>query len=297
VQGFGTGTYSGVAGFGDPSSNGTGVFGLGQGPGAPGVRGIGSGGVNIASPSPAGVFGQGGSGGPGVLGSGDSNSNSAGVLGLGGESGNEGEGPGVVGEGGGGAPNDGVQGYGSGTYSGVAGFGDLNNSGTGVFGSGRGPNATGVRGIGGGGQNVVPSYPAVGVFGQGGIGIDASGAEVGGAGVVGHSGEVGGSTAPPFIPGASSFSAGVFGYTTSGIGGDFLAGLPGVGEPGIFGPIGIRAQATMPQGGSGVYQGFAVYAASAGGVAVRAFNTGGFDALQAVAGGTGRAASFDGNVR
>ena len=39
VQGFGKGTFLGVAGFGDPSANGTGVFGAGFGPLAPGVRG------------------------------------------------------------------------------------------------------------------------------------------------------------------------------------------------------------------------------------------------------------------
>jgi len=71
VQGFGTGDFSGVAGFGDPTNNGTGVFGLGRGPGAQGVRGIGSGGTNVLPSSPVGVYGQGGAGGAaGVWGAG-----------------------------------------------------------------------------------------------------------------------------------------------------------------------------------------------------------------------------------
>jgi hypothetical protein len=61
VQGYGAGGFSGVAGFGDPASNGTGVFGRGRGPGAQGVRGIGSGGPNVLPSSPVGVYGQGGS--------------------------------------------------------------------------------------------------------------------------------------------------------------------------------------------------------------------------------------------
>jgi hypothetical protein len=71
VQGYGTGDFSGVAGFGDPASNGTGVFGMGRGPGAQGVRGIGSGGLNVFPSSPVGVYGQGGAfGAAGVLGAG-----------------------------------------------------------------------------------------------------------------------------------------------------------------------------------------------------------------------------------
>jgi hypothetical protein len=61
VRGFGTGSFSGVAGFGDPASNGTGVFGEGRGLGAPGVRGIGSGGPNTDPGGAVGVYGQGGS--------------------------------------------------------------------------------------------------------------------------------------------------------------------------------------------------------------------------------------------
>jgi hypothetical protein len=80
VQGFGTGNWSGVAGFGDLSSpydplsnNGTGVFGFGGLPSGPGVRGIGNGGVNMSAPigNAVGVLGQGGKG------------NSDGVYGIG----------------------------------------------------------------------------------------------------------------------------------------------------------------------------------------------------------------------
>jgi hypothetical protein len=63
---------------------------------------------------------------------------------------------------------DGVQGWGSGAFSGVAGFGDPATNGTGVFGQGRGPDATGVRGIAGGAPNTVPAG-ANGVYGQGGL--------------------------------------------------------------------------------------------------------------------------------
>lgn len=45
VQGFGTGTFSGVAGFGGGNA-GTGVFGVGGAVGGQGVRGIGAGGPN-----------------------------------------------------------------------------------------------------------------------------------------------------------------------------------------------------------------------------------------------------------
>jgi hypothetical protein len=62
VRVFGQG--SGVAGFGDPDAHGTGVgvFGLGRGPGGPGVRGIGSGGPNTFPGNSAGVYGQAGPG-------------------------------------------------------------------------------------------------------------------------------------------------------------------------------------------------------------------------------------------
>jgi hypothetical protein len=146
VQGNGTGNFSGIAGWGGTDS-GTGVIGFGGGGAGPGVRGIGSGGPNTDPGGPAGVYGQGGNGAPGVIGQ---------------------AGSGIA---------DGVQGYGAGYFSGVAGFGGP-DQGTGVFGFGglsQGPGAfggPGVRGIGGGGQNTVPTgvnglVIAVGVYGQG----------------------------------------------------------------------------------------------------------------------------------
>jgi hypothetical protein len=155
VQGFGTGTFSGVAGFGGGNS-GTGAFGFGGGPSGAGVRGIGAGGPITVPSGPVGVYGQGGPQHPGVVGQAGS------------------------------PPADGVQGFATGTFSGVAGFGG-DNSGTGVFGSGGGPSGPGVRGIGAGGPNTVPSGPA-GVYGQGGPsgdGVQGVGNGVGAAGVRG----------------------------------------------------------------------------------------------------------------
>jgi len=60
VQGFGSGTFSGVAGFGGPTA-GTGVWGIGGGGGGTGVRGIGNSGPNTVPDTPVGVYGQGGS--------------------------------------------------------------------------------------------------------------------------------------------------------------------------------------------------------------------------------------------
>jgi hypothetical protein len=73
VQGFGNGSFSGVAGFGGADHGtgdgpGTGVFGLGGGPNGPGVRGIGAGGPNTTASGPAGVYGQAGPGADGVQG-------------------------------------------------------------------------------------------------------------------------------------------------------------------------------------------------------------------------------------
>jgi hypothetical protein len=133
VQGFGSGTFSGVAGWGGGNS-GTGAVGFGGGPSGPGVRGIGAGGPNTVPSSAVGVHGQGGP-------------QSAGVLGQAGSS-----------------PADGVQGFATGSFSGVAGWGG-DSSGTGVVGFGGGPAGPGVRGIAAGGPNSLPSVPA-GVFGQ-----------------------------------------------------------------------------------------------------------------------------------
>ena len=151
VQGFGSGAFSGVAGFGanvNPGETaGTGVFGLGgtvaetfTGSGAAGVRGIGGGGPNTSPSLAAGVYGQGGVQSPGVVGQ-------AGT-----------------------SPADGVQGFGTGNFSGVTGFGGA-GAGTGVFGAGGGTAGQGVRGIGAGGPNTAPSN-AVGAYGQAGPGAD-----------------------------------------------------------------------------------------------------------------------------
>jgi hypothetical protein len=148
VQGFASGAFSGVSGFGG-STSGTGVFGLGGGPGGPGVRGFGAGATpTLPSNNPVGVLGQAG-------------------------------------------PNaDGVQGFATGTFSGVSGFGG-SDSGTGVLGFGGGTDGIGVSGIGGGIPNSTPGVDVpVGVYGQGGpngfgvfgegnVGVFASGSDVG----------------------------------------------------------------------------------------------------------------------
>lgn len=67
VQGFGAGSWSGVAGFGG-GEKGTGVVGFGGQPGGQGVRGIGNEGPNSAPPTPVGVYGQAGPGADGVQG-------------------------------------------------------------------------------------------------------------------------------------------------------------------------------------------------------------------------------------
>jgi hypothetical protein len=176
VQGFGSGDFSGVAGFGgnvpQGANAGTGVFGLGGtaaetfgGGGAPGVRGIGGGGPNTSPSSAVGVYGQGGDESPGVVGQAGS----------------------IV--------ADGVQGFGTGNFSGVAGFGG-GNSGTGVFGAGGGPTGQGVRGIGAGGLNTSPNPPIpVGVYGQAGPladGVQGVGSGSQAAGVHGISNDPGG---------------------------------------------------------------------------------------------------------
>ena len=68
VQGRGGGSFSGVAGFGDPTNDlGTGVFGLGGGKNGPGVRGIAGAAQNKQSPTGSGV-GLYGNGDTGVVG-------------------------------------------------------------------------------------------------------------------------------------------------------------------------------------------------------------------------------------
>jgi hypothetical protein len=179
VQGQGSGSFSGVAGFGGNVSGGeapgTGVFGLGgtatdnSVPGAPGVRGIGGGGPNTTDPlgRAVGVYGQGGPGGPGVVGS---------------SLGNEFAAPGVAGFGTGGS-------FGVGGVGGVTTVGSTVFDGHGVEGLGGGTTGLGVAGYGAGAIRNIPSIP-VGVFGQAGPGADGvegvgSGTE--GAGVHGIS--------------------------------------------------------------------------------------------------------------
>jgi hypothetical protein len=134
VQGFGSGNFSGVAGFGG-SGEGSGVVGFGGGGQGQGVRGIGANGPNTGPGEAAGVFGNGGP-------------NSTGVIGQGGS-----------------GEADGVRGFGSENFSGVAGFGG-NFDGTGVVGFGGGGFGTGVRGIGAGGPDTSRSE-GIGVYGQG----------------------------------------------------------------------------------------------------------------------------------
>jgi hypothetical protein len=232
-----------------PDSGGTGVQGNGSGVG-PGVAGFGGnatpGTINTDPSACAGVLGGGGlgpqSGGPGVAGFGGPNSG-VGVFGRGGgpSSGQPG-GPGVKGVAGASSASDnadGVQGFGAGTFSGVAGFAGGGSSGTGVFGSGGSPGGPGVRGIGAGGPNTVPSG-AVGVYGQGGPQ---------------HPGVVGQAGSSP-ADGVQGFATGVF-SGVAGFGGDnsgtgvFGSG-GGPGGPGVRG-IGAGGPNTLPSGPAGVY--------------------------------------------
>jgi len=89
VQGFGRGSFSGVAGFGGVAGpigdDGNGVFGIGGGISGSGVRGIGAGAPNTAPPKSVGsvgVYGQGGHGAPGVVGVSSPGSSSIGVHGV-----------------------------------------------------------------------------------------------------------------------------------------------------------------------------------------------------------------------
>jgi hypothetical protein len=269
VEGYGAGSLSGIAGFGDPGGdstgvNGTGVYGQGSGPGGPGVRGIGSGGPATWPPGTAGVYGQGGPQNPGVYGqagSGDA---------------------------------DGVQGWGSGSWSGVAGFGDPGGdstgvNGTGVYGQGSGPGGPGVRGIGSGGPDTWPPGTA-GVYGQGGpqnpgvvgqAGSDVADGVQGygtgaGSGVAGFGDEstnsagVLGTGRGPSAPGVTGIGA-----APSGIGGIFQGGQNAPPLPvNVPGPVGVFASAALPPGGSPAGEGIAVVGTSSnGGTAVLALST------------------------
>jgi hypothetical protein len=136
VQGFASGAFSGVSGFGG-STSGTGVFGLGGGPGGPGVRGFGAGATpTLPSNNPVGVLGQAGPNADGVQGF--ATGANSGVSGFGGDN----SGTGVFGLGG--APGGpGVRGYAAGASITPA----LEDLPTGVYGQG-GANGIGVQGDG-----------------------------------------------------------------------------------------------------------------------------------------------------
>jgi hypothetical protein len=207
------------------------------------------------------------------------------------------------------APNDGAQGFGSGNFSGVAGFGDPKGNGTGVFGTGRGPQSAGVRGIGGGEPNTDPVSP-VGVYGQAGSG-SANGVEgrgsgtfagvagfgdvsstagggigvfaVGGAPPTGSS-QLGGRaytpwvTAVPLIPGGAGDAPGIVGQGGSALGdgvhGSTVSGTGVSGESGNG--VGVRATSSSSTG-------------------LVAVGTTGLFASSSAAGGT--AGEFTGNTR
>ncbi len=202
VQGFGSGNFSGVAGFGDSKGGGTGVFGNGIGPQSAGVRGIGGGGPNTVPVSPAGLYGQAGSG----------NAN-------------------------------GVEGRGSGTFAGVAGFGDVSSTsggGIGVFAVGGAPPAgssqpggPGVYGVGYAGPPYAPLAQAAGVYGIGGV-EDAPG-------VLGQ----GGSAVANGVQGFSASGSGINGQSNSGVGVRAFSssgtGVVAEGNTSVPGTIGLIA--------------------------------------------------------
>ena len=202
VQGFGSGRFSGVAGFGDPTSNGTGVFGQGRGPGAPGVRGIGTSGPNTTPNSPVGVYGQAGSG------------NANGV------------------EGHGGGNFAGVAGFGDSSDTANSGIGVLAVGGIPAIGSNQ-PGGPGVYAIGAGGPPVAPLSQAVGVFGVGGA--------ADGPGVVGQGGSAvadgvqGFSASGSAIRGESNNGVGVLAFSGS------RTGLVAEGDTSVPGTIGLFA--------------------------------------------------------
>ena len=222
------------------TSGGTGIVGLAGGspsldgfegnlPGQGqnyGILGIGAG---------VGVVGQGGA-------------SSAGILGEGGTGG-----VGVIGRAGMGNA-DGVQGYGTGRFSGVAGFGDPKGEGTGVFGEGRGPQAPGVRGIGSGGNNIVPDTP-VGVYGQAGAG-NAYGVQGTGSGTLaGVAGFGDASGTGPGIIGTGQ-GTGALGVWGTGSGGS-QESIPFGGAVGVFGQAGSGNTNGVEGHGSGTLAGVA----------------------------------------
>ena len=203
VQGQGSGSFAGVAGWGGNVTKenlpGTGVFGMGGkvddpfAAGGPGVRGIGGGGPTLSTDPlkrAVGVFGQGGPGGPGVVGSGLGNK----------------------------SPAPGVEGFGTGSSFGVVGIGGVTLGGPapidghGVEGVGGGTTGLGVSGIGAKAPTGVPSSP-IGVYGCAVAGADGvRGVSDTGNGVMGE-------TTSSYQPGAAS---------TAGVSGNNLGSGPGV---------------------------------------------------------------------
>jgi hypothetical protein len=175
VQGFGSGSASGVKGVGGSVTSGAGGTGV-----------SGSGGPSDSGTGGTGLLGFGGNATFGTAG--------AGVLGFGGnvsESLGGGGAPGVVGNGGSGGA-DGVQGFaGGGNFSGVTGVGGSNN-GSGVSGFGGGTTGPGVSGVGSG-----PNTDGVLGFGRGsgGAGVHGFSSELDGNGVLADASNGGGAFA------------------------------------------------------------------------------------------------------
>ncbi len=286
VRGNGSGSFSGVAGFGDQAGGGTGVYGQGTGPSSQGIRGIGGMGPNTRPADSAGVYGQGGPASTGVVGQ----------AGTG--------------------DADGVRGFAAGDFSGVAGFGDPAGNGTGVYGQGNGRFAPGVRGYGG---NAPPTAPidAAGVYGQGGAG-NAYGVEGHGsgqfAGVAGFGpdsensspvspagvyGQAGAGNANGVEGRGSGNFAGVAGFgdatntANSGIGVFALGGAP---QPlsGNFGGPGVYAIGNGGPGYTQLNQSVGVYGIGGAGDAPGVLGQGGSTAADGVQGSSGSGAGVSG---
>ena len=236
MQGFGSGSFSGVAGFADSgatANSGIGVFGKGGGPqqpspgqppqaGGPGVRGFG--GSNEFGKDANGVEGFGSGSFAGVAGFGEAAPATRPVTAAG-----------VYGQGGFGS-NNGVEGRGTGNVAGVAGFGDTSptaNSGIGVFAVGGAPapgtvnaGGLGVHAIGAGGAGFTPLNLAVGVYGLGGA--DNAPGVLGQAGSAVADGVHGFSVSGNGVLGESGNGVGVRATSTSS------TALVAVGTTGLF---------------------------------------------------------------
>jgi hypothetical protein len=270
VAGYGGGTNAdGVQGNGDPNSSGTGVVGFGggvnTGADADGVKGYGrgtfSGVVGFADPnsSGTGVVGFGGGknastlAGPGVRGIGggtlggsldpipnpDGTPNAVGVFGLGG-TGNLGK-PSFG--------SDGVQGVGFGNGAGVAGYGVTFDGNIGT--SAQKQAKVGVYGQGGTGvdpQTRKPKSIGAGVFGVGGPGVRGISPDVDGNGVEGQA--PGGNSAGVF--GTSDDGVGIMGFASAagnGVFGDSNAGRGGVFQSNAVAQLQLKPrQIPTPQG-------------------------------------------------